>query len=62
MDVVLDDYESVFAETHRMSEIGARLSLVLDLNLSLIPIDAAHWAAGASLFVRNVAREGVTAP
>lgn len=58
--VVLDDYESAFAEIRRMSRIGARLSLTLDLNLSLIPIDAAHWATGASLFVRNVAREGVT--
>ncbi len=57
--VVLDDVQSVLAEIRRMSEVGSRISLQLDLNVSLIPVDSASWATGASLFLRNVAREGM---
>ncbi len=57
--VVLDHVDSVFEEIHRMGGIGSRISLQLDVNVSLIPVDVAGLTTGASLFLRNVAREGV---
>ncbi|MEA3401234.1 MAG: nucleotidyltransferase domain-containing protein [Armatimonadota bacterium] len=58
--VVLDDFESVYTEIRRMSEVGARTSLDLDLHVSLIPVREADWREGTSIFLRNVAREGVS--
>jgi len=57
--VVLDDYESVYQEISRMSEIGSRLSLELDLHLSLMPVAYEAWSGRSSIFLSNVAREGV---
>ena len=57
--VVLDDFESVWEETRRMSGIGARLSLQADLLLAETPVREAEWNARRSLFLRNVQREAV---
>ncbi|MGC9319530.1 MAG: nucleotidyltransferase domain-containing protein [Armatimonadota bacterium] len=57
--VVLDDSDSVYREIRRMSEIGARTSLDLDLHVSPIPVREGDWREGTSVFLRNVAREGV---
>ena len=55
--VVLDDYDSVWEEIHRMSDIAARLSLEADVLLMETPFRSSEWEERASLFLRSVRRD-----
>lgn len=55
--VVLDDYESVWEEIHRMSDIAARLSLQADVLLMEMPVRLSDWEERNSLFLQSVRRD-----
>ncbi len=55
--VVLDDYDSVWEEIRRMSEIGARLALEADVVLAETPIREVEWTDQDTLFLRNIRRD-----
>jgi len=58
--VVLDDYESAFAEIDRMAEIGSRISLEADLVITKIPLREREWDQRDTVFLRNARRDAVT--
>jgi uncharacterized protein len=55
--VVLDDYESVWAEIHRISDAATRLSLMADVLFTETPIRECEWTEPESLFLRNIRRD-----
>ena len=58
--VVLDDFESPYAEIGRTSQLVADLSLESDLVLSAMPIREADWLTREKLFIRNAREEAAT--
>ncbi len=55
--VVLDDYESVWAEIHRISDAATRLSLDANLLFTETPVRESEWTEPKSLFLRNIRRD-----
>lgn len=55
--VVLDDYDSVWQEIRRMSQVATRLSLQADVLFAEMPIREADWLNQRSLFLRNIRRD-----
>jgi predicted nucleotidyltransferase len=51
--VVLDEYDSVWEEMRRMSQIGSRIALEAGVMLAETPIRAAEWTDQQSLFLRT---------
>ncbi len=55
--IVLDDYESVWAEIHRISDAATRISLRADRHFTETPVRQSEWAEPNSLFLRAIRRD-----
>jgi excisionase family DNA binding protein len=57
--VVLDDFESPYAEISDISRVTSRLGLEADLVISSMPVRHAEWAEKETIFLKKLREEAV---